>query len=56
MTMEKTRVGEISHSRCVGSLLPATAAFAEPPTVSQSQLQGSTWRASKVVGLNVYND
>jgi sporulation protein YlmC with PRC-barrel domain len=39
----------------VGSLLVASAAFAEPPTVSQSQLQG-TWRASKVVGLNVYND
>src|ERR1700747_1064228 len=40
----------------VGSLLLATAAFAEPPTISQSQLQGSTWRTSKVVGLSVYND
>jgi sporulation protein YlmC with PRC-barrel domain len=40
----------------VGSLLLATAAFAEPPTISQSQLQGSTWRISKVVGLSVYND
>lgn len=40
----------------VGSLLLASAAFAEPPTLSQSQLQGSTWRASKVIGLNVYND
>jgi len=38
----------------VGSLLLASAAFAEPPTVPQSQLQGD-WRASKVVGLNVYN-
>jgi sporulation protein YlmC with PRC-barrel domain len=39
----------------IGSLLLASAAFAEPPTVSKSQLQGS-WRASKVIGLNVYND
>ena len=39
----------------VGSLLLASAAFAEPPTVPQSQLQGD-WRTSKVVGLNVYND
>ena len=39
----------------VGSLLLASAAFAEPPTVPQSQLQ-SDWRTSKVVGLNVYND
>ena len=40
----------------VGSLLLATAAFAVPPMISESQLQGSTWRTSKVVGLNVYND
>ena len=40
----------------VGSLLLATVAFAAPPTISESQLQGSTWRTSKVVGLNVYND
>jgi sporulation protein YlmC with PRC-barrel domain len=39
----------------VGSLLLASAAFAEPPTVPESQLHGD-WRASKVVGLNVYND
>ena len=40
----------------VASALLATAAFAEPPTgTSQSALQG-TWRASKVVGLSVYND
>ncbi|WP_407176579.1 PRC-barrel domain-containing protein [Bradyrhizobium sp. STM 3562] len=40
----------------VGSALLATAAFAEPPTaISQSDLHG-TWRASKVVGLSVYND
>ena len=39
----------------VGSLLLASAAFAEPPTVPQSQLQGD-WRTSKVVGLSVYND
>jgi sporulation protein YlmC with PRC-barrel domain len=40
----------------IGSLLLATAAFAESPTISESQLQGSAWRTSKVVGLNVYND
>jgi sporulation protein YlmC with PRC-barrel domain len=46
----------------VGSALLAGAVFAEPPTgTSQSALEGSTlqgnaWRASKVVGLNVYND
>lgn len=40
----------------VGTLLLATAAFAAPPTASESQLKGSTWRTSKVVGLNVYND
>ena len=40
----------------VGSALLVSAAFAEPPTgTSESALQGS-WRASKVVGLNVYND
>ena len=39
----------------VGSLLLASAAFAEPPTVPQSQLHGD-WRTSKVVCLNVYND
>lgn len=40
----------------VASVLLATAAFAEPPTgTSQSDLQG-TWRTSKMVGLNVYND
>jgi len=40
----------------VGSLLLASVAFAAPPTISESQLQGSTWRTSKVVGLDVYND
>jgi len=40
----------------VGSLLMAGAAFAEPPaTVPESSLHGD-WRASKVVGLNVYNE
>ncbi|HLG80222.1 MAG TPA: PRC-barrel domain-containing protein [Bradyrhizobium sp.] len=40
----------------VGSALLASAAFAEPPTgTSDSALHG-TWRASKVVGLNVYNE
>jgi sporulation protein YlmC with PRC-barrel domain len=39
----------------VGSLLLVSAAFAEPPTVSQSSLQGD-WRASKIVGLSVYNE
>jgi hypothetical protein len=39
------------------SALLAGVAFAETPNaLSQSSLQGSTWRASKVVGLNVYND
>jgi sporulation protein YlmC with PRC-barrel domain len=50
------------------SVLLATVAFAQTPTtttgdranmtsttVSDQSLQGSTWRASKVVGLNVYN-
>jgi hypothetical protein len=40
----------------VGSALLMSAAFAAPPTgTSESALQG-TWRASKVVGVNVYND
>jgi sporulation protein YlmC with PRC-barrel domain len=39
----------------VGSLLLVGAAFAEPPTVSQSSLQGD-WRTSRIVGLSVYND
>ena len=40
----------------VGSALLVSAAFAEPPTgTSESALQG-TWRASKVVGLSVYNN
>jgi sporulation protein YlmC with PRC-barrel domain len=49
------------------SALLATVAFAQSPatgdranmapaTASDSSFQGSTWRASKVVGLNVYND
>lgn len=48
------------------SALLATVAFAQTPTatgdrantatVSESSLQGSTWRTSKVVGLSVYND
>jgi sporulation protein YlmC with PRC-barrel domain len=50
------------------SALLATVAFAQSPTApsdranmapataSESSFQGSTWRASKVVGLNVYND
>jgi sporulation protein YlmC with PRC-barrel domain len=41
----------------IGSAMLASAAFAEPPTgTAPSGLQGSTWRASKVVGLNVYNE
>jgi sporulation protein YlmC with PRC-barrel domain len=51
----------------VGTALLATAAFAQTPTAttdranmapaaaSDSSFQG-TWRASKLVGLNVYND
>lgn len=51
----------------VGSALLASAAFAQTPTtttdsarmspttISDASMQGS-WRASKVVGLNVYND
>jgi sporulation protein YlmC with PRC-barrel domain len=40
----------------VGSAMLASAALAAPPTgTSQADLQ-STWRASKVVGINVYND
>src|ERR1700676_1293726 len=48
------------------SALLASVAFAQTPTatgdrantatVSESSLQGSTWRTSKVVGLSVYND
>jgi sporulation protein YlmC with PRC-barrel domain len=51
----------------MGSALLATVAFAQSPatsdranmapaTASDSSFQGSTWRASKVVGLSVYND
>lgn len=53
----------------VGSALLATVAFAQSPTATtdrtnttsttvsdSSSLQGNTWRASKIVGLNVYND
>src|SRR4029077_663937 len=50
-----------------GTALLATVASAQTPTattdkahaastMSKSSLQGSTWRGSKVVGLNVYND
>jgi sporulation protein YlmC with PRC-barrel domain len=40
----------------LASALLATAAFADPQTnASQSSLQG-TWRTSKMVGLNVYNE
>jgi PRC-barrel domain len=40
----------------VGLALLAGAAFAEPPAaLSESSLQGN-WRASKVVGLSVYNE
>jgi sporulation protein YlmC with PRC-barrel domain len=51
-----------------GTALLATVASAQSPTatsdranttstaLSESQLQGSTWRASKVVGLSVYNE
>jgi sporulation protein YlmC with PRC-barrel domain len=55
MMWRKTMLAKIITTGVVGSLLLATAAFAEPPTVSQSSLQGD-WRASKIVGLNVYND
>src|SRR3977135_903358 len=52
----------------IGSALLATVAFAQTPTAtgdkatmapataSDSSFQGSTWRASKVVGLSIYND
>jgi sporulation protein YlmC with PRC-barrel domain len=52
----------------VGSALLATVAFAQSPAtpsdrvtaapaaVSDSSFEGSTWRASKMVGLSVYND
>ncbi len=52
----------------LGSVLLATVAFAQTPTAtsdranmapaaaSDSSLQGSTWRGSKLVGLSVYND
>jgi sporulation protein YlmC with PRC-barrel domain len=48
----------------VGSALLATVAFAQTPTtttdrgavLSESQLKGSAWRTSKVVGLSVYNN
>jgi sporulation protein YlmC with PRC-barrel domain len=51
----------------VGSALLATVAFAQnpattdranmaPAVASDSSFQGNTWRASKLVGLNVYND
>jgi sporulation protein YlmC with PRC-barrel domain len=49
----------------VASALLATVAFAQNPattdragstTLSSSSLQGSSWRASKMVGLSVYND
>jgi sporulation protein YlmC with PRC-barrel domain len=50
-----------------GSALLATVAFAQTPTatsdradksatISEQQLKGSAWRASKIVGLRVYND
>jgi sporulation protein YlmC with PRC-barrel domain len=40
----------------VGSALLVSAALAAPPTgTSQADLQ-STWRASKVVGIDVYNN
>ena len=51
-----------------GTALLATVASAQSPTatsdranttstaLSESQLQGSTWRGSKVIGLGVYND
>jgi sporulation protein YlmC with PRC-barrel domain len=35
---------------------PSDRANMAPATASDSSFQGSTWRASKVVGLNVYND
>jgi sporulation protein YlmC with PRC-barrel domain len=38
-----------------GSALLVSVAFAENPVASDTASQG-TWRASKVVGLNVYND
>jgi sporulation protein YlmC with PRC-barrel domain len=54
---ERTMLVKSFAAVLVGTALLASAAFAEPPTGSSpSGLQGSTWRASKVVGLNVYND
>jgi sporulation protein YlmC with PRC-barrel domain len=38
-----------------GSALLVSVAFAENPVASDAASQG-TWRTSKVVGLNVYND
>ena len=40
----------------VGSALLASAALAEPPGALQEQSVQGAWRASKVVGLSVYND
>jgi sporulation protein YlmC with PRC-barrel domain len=54
---ERTMLLKSIAAGLVGSALLAGVAFAEPPAgVSESSLQGSTWRASKVVGLSVYND
>ena len=40
----------------LGSALLASAALAEPPGALQEQSVQGAWRASKVVGLSVYND
>ena len=40
----------------LGSALLASAALAEPPGALQEQSVQGAWRASKMVGLSVYND
>jgi sporulation protein YlmC with PRC-barrel domain len=64
---EKQMFAKYITAALAGTALLATVAVAQTPlnnadksgkaaTMSESSLQGSTWRASKVVGLNVYND
>jgi sporulation protein YlmC with PRC-barrel domain len=62
---EKTMLAKYITTGLVGSLMLASAAFAQTPTAtsdrantaatSSSSFQGD-WRASKMAGLNVYND
>jgi hypothetical protein len=62
---EKTMLAKYITTGLVGSLMLASAAFAQTPTAtsdrantaaaSSSSFQGD-WRASKIPGLNVYNE